>query len=437
MKRIVQVVLVVVVICSAIMCRKKDKDNDCPMCPSVESISPVSAKCYEKLTISGKNFNLKTKENIVKINGVLINPDSILSGTETQLVVKVPRGCGSGPVTVDVDVELTHFGEPPTFNYEFRYYVIDFGLKGANPPPCINGQSNSSIINYLYPTGIVADAAGNVYFSDYNYHCIFKIDTNQDSCLFAGFADNISPGGLIDDLGTKARFRNPAHMYIDNNNTIFVAENSTSIRTISPSGNVATYTTDTNLNYSSGIAFQPGNTTVAYVSVKSDHIISKITRQGTKLVTTRFAGKNGDRGYVDGIASVARFSDPEDVAVDNQGNVFVSDRNHVIRKITPGGVTTTFAGNGTPNFADGQGTQASFNKPEGMFIDSDNTIYVADSENNCIRKITPEGLVSTIFTFTGGMHTPSPHDIVRDKIGNFYITFTSTGGQGVKKLAIF
>lgn len=418
-------------------CRKKDK-NECPVCPSVESISPASAKCYEKITIFGKNFAASPAANIVKINGMQINPDSILSGTTEKLVVRVPKGCGTGQVTVDIDNELTNYGNPVTFTYDYRYVTINFGIsKGANPAPCISGQSNSSITNYLKPTGIVVDGFGNIYFSDSDYNCIFKLDKgNQDSCLFAGFADNVS-GGHVDGLGTQARFRYPGHMFIDNNNTIFVSENSTSIRTISPSGNVATFVTDTNLNLTTGIAFLKSNPDIGYAAVQGDEMISKIERKNGKIVTTIFAGGKGKKGYVDATGTAARFNDPKDVVVDNAGNVFVSDRNNVIRKITPAGVVSTFAGSGSPIFADGQGIQASFNNPDGMFIDSENVIYVADSGNNCIRKITPGGLVSTIFTFTGSMNTPVPYGVTRDKAGNFYITFQSPGGNGVKKFATF
>ncbi len=419
-------------------CRKKDKNDECPVCPSVTGLSPNSARAYDKLTIFGKNFSVTPSANIVKINGMQVSADSIISGSADKLVVRVPRGCGTGPVTVDLDDELTNFGDAVIFNYEFRYVVTDFGiLSGAKPPTCIAGQSNNSITNYLEPNGIVVDAFGNIYFSDSQYNCIFKLDKiHQDSCVFAGFPDNLN-GGHVDGLGTFARFNFPGHMFIDNNNTIFVSENSTSIRTISPSGSVATYTTDSNLNLTTGIAFQRGNSDVAYVAVQGDEMISKIERKGTKLVTTIFAGTK-QKGYVDGIGTTAKFNDPEDVVVDNAGNVFVSEKNNVIRKITPAGMVSTFAGSGSPIFADGQGTKASFNKPKGMYIDADNTIYVADSGNNCIRKITSTGAVSTIFTFTGAMSAPSPNGITRDKAGNFYITFQSTGaGSGVKRLAIF
>lgn len=432
MKKILRFTFLLLIVSSAISCRKKDKEDECPACPAVESISPVSARCYDKLTISGRNFNIKPAANIVKINGMQINPDSILSGTASQLIVKVPRGCGSGPVTVDIDDELTNTGEPPILNYVYRYEFANFGFPASNPPACVGGI-NSGISNYVTPTGIVADANNNIYFSDQSYHCIFKLSgaNNRDSCLFAGF-----PGqeGHVDNAGTLASFRFPGQLYINSSNTIYVAENSTSIRAISPSGTVSTYVTDTNLNYTTGIAFQPGNVDVAYASVLGDHIISKIARQGTKLVTTIFAGGKGQGGYVDGPAATARFLNPQAVVVDNAGNIFVSDENNVIRKITPAGVVSTFAGSGSAQFADGMGTKASFNKPMGMFIDTDNTIYVADHNNNAIRKITPDGNVTTFFTFTAAMNAPFPNGVTKDKNDNFFVTVTSNIGNGIKKL---
>lgn len=431
MKKVAGFILLIAIVCLAITCRKKDKD-DCPACPAVESISPVSAHAYEKLTITGKNFDIKPSANIVKINGVQISRDSILSGTTSQLVVKVPRGCGSGPVTVDIDEELTNFGTPPTFNYLYLYEFADYGIPAANPKSCVGGIS-SNITNYIDPTGIVVDAFNNVYFSDQSHHCIFKLSgtNNRDSCLFAG-----TPGqeGHVDAAGMQAQFRYPGQLFINSSNTIYVAENSSSIRVISPSGTVSTYTTDTNLNYTTGIAFQAGNVDVAYATVLGDHIISKIAKQGSKLVTTIFAGGKGQGGYVDGIGTAARFLNPQAVVVDNTGNIFVSDENNVIRKITPAGVVSTFAGSGIPQFADGMGTKASFNKPMGMFIDKDNTIYVADHNNNAIRKITPDGNVTTFFTFTADMNAPFPRGVAKDNNDIFYVTVTSNLGNGIKKL---
>lgn len=102
-------------------------------------------------------------------------------------------------------------------------------------------------------------------------------------------------------------------------------------------------------------------------------------------------------GYRDGTASTAMFNSPRGVAVDSSGNLFVADSsNHRIRKVAPNGTVSTFAGSGNAAFADGQATSASFNTPAQLVVDSSDNIYVMDSYNHAIRKITPSGTVTTL-----------------------------------------
>jgi sugar lactone lactonase YvrE len=107
------------------------------------------------------------------------------------------------------------------------------------------------------------------------------------------------------------------------------------------------------------------------------------------------AGSAGNSGSVDGTNSSARFLQPKSLALDKAGNIFVVDGS-IIRKVTPTGIVTTIAGKvGISSYADGQGTNASFNNPQGIAIDQSNNLYVADMMNSVIRKITPDGTVST------------------------------------------
>jgi sugar lactone lactonase YvrE len=132
-----------------------------------------------------------------------------------------------------------------------------------------------------------------------------------------------------------------------------------------------------------------------YVADTYNHTIRKITPEG--LVST-FAGNAGSLGSQNGNANSARFFHPRGIAVDTLGNVYVADSfNHVIRKILPDGVVSTYAGHAEDNgFADGQGGVARFNYPTDLAVDSDGSLIVADSGNNVIRKITPDGWVTTI-----------------------------------------
>lgn len=120
----------------------------------------------------------------------------------------------------------------------------------------------------------------------------------------------------------------------------------------------------------------------------------------SNVTVTTLAGS--DAGYADGAGGNAKFYTPTGVAVDASGNVYVADLgNHKIRKVTPDGNVSTLAGS-TAGYLDGQGTSAKFNKPADVAVDANGNIYVADYSNNKIRKITSDGTVSTLAGTTYG-----------------------------------
>ena len=171
-----------------------------------------------------------------------------------------------------------------------------------------------------------------------------------------------------------------------------------------------------------------------YVADQSNYSIRKITPAG---VVTTLAGST--RGYVDGVGINAKFAGPRDVAVDIDGNVYVADAgNHRIRKITPDGVVTTFAGS-TQGFADGTGVNARFRTPQGVAVDADGNVYIADYQNFKIRKITPAGVVTTLAGSTreyadgtgANAKFVAPQGLTVDANGNVYVADGDNQGFGI------
>ena len=147
------------------------------------------------------------------------------------------------------------------------------------------------------------------------------------------------------------------------------------------------------------------------VFVADSTTIRKITREGT---VTTLAGVAGEYGFADGAGSAARFNVVSGIAVDRAGALYVADTgNNAIRKISPQGLVTTLAGSPAPasaegcRFADGIGAAAAFCVPSGVAVDSGGTVYVADTQNALIRKITPAGVVTTL---AGSLIRPRPCD---------------------------
>ena len=164
------------------------------------------------------------------------------------------------------------------------------------------------------------------------------------------------------------------------------------------------------------------------------------THELTYTVST-LAG-SGTAGFADGAGGAAQFNEPNSVAVDAQGTVYVTDAsNHRIRKITAAGVVSTLAGTGAPGLVDGPGATAQFNLPTGIAVDALGTVYVADTYNNCIRTISPAGVVSTWAGAAGkGLQDGSvaaakfwqPTGLALDQQGALYVA--DSNNQRIRKI---
>lgn len=209
--------------------------------------------------------------------------------------------------------------------------------------------------------------------------------------------------GLRDGLGAQARFADPYGVAIAGDGTVFVADagDNNRIRRIGRDGQVATFAggeegfrdgpgTTAAFNTPSGLALdRHGN---LYVADTGNHAIRRVTPQG---VVSTLAG-TGVAGHRDGPAAQAQFNGPIGVAVAADGRVYVADTyNDRIRVITPDGHVGTLAGDGHPGYRDGPGTLARFDTPTSLAVDAQGVVWVADLRNNAIRQIAPDGQAGT------------------------------------------
>jgi sugar lactone lactonase YvrE len=303
-----------------------------------------------------------------------------------------------------------------------------FTLAGSGVQGFANG--NGTLTQFNLPFGVAVDISGNVYVADSQNSRIRKISPAGLVTTLAG-----STFGYADGVGTSAQFYYPNGVAVDGTGNVYVTDSfNHRIRKITPQGIVSTiagsgvagFANGTGVaaqfNYPRGIVIDSSGN--LYIADTSNHRIRKITSTG---VVTTIAG-SGIAGLINSSGTSARFNNPRGVTIDNFGNIYVADSsNHCIRKITPSGSVTTFAGTGTIGSDDG--VFGRFNQPYGVACDSSGLIYVADSFNNKIRKINSLGIVST-FAGTGvaGYDTSGstiqfnrPSGICFDSSQNIYI----------------
>ncbi len=319
---------------------------------------------------------------------------------------------------------------------------------GSGKPADAAVGSVSTVIGpstWAGPLGSLAvDPSGTIVVSDSEKQKVWKISPSGVVTTLAGSGG----AGFPDGPASLASFNGPGGVAIDPSGNVYVTDVlNNRVRKITAGGMVssigsgiaaATDGPSTSAAFIGPKGVAADATGNIYVADTGTNRIRKIAPDG--LVST-VAG-TGERGSTDGPAAVALFRHPEGVAVSGSGNVYVADTlNHLIRRITPAGVVSTLAGSGAVGSNNGPGAGASFNRPTGVAVDAAENVYVTDSGNHKVRFITSAGVVST-FAGTGvqsgsnGPTASASFDTVRgpalDAAGNLYVI---DGVQRIRKIA--
>ena len=338
----------------------------------------------------------------------------------------------SYPVGIAVDTVGNLFvTEDPTSNKPIRK------ITSSGVVTTLTGFSFSST-SCVYPTaklqGIAVDAADNLYTANDSQICKSSL-SGVGTFIAGGY-----PPGSADGTGSNAQFNSPTGVTLDSYGNLYVTDTgNATVRKITPAGVVTTLaglagsrgsvdSTGSSARFSRPLGISVDANGNLYVNDTSNSTIRKITAAG---IVTTLAGSAGSQGSMDGTGTAARFSDPTGIAVDSSGTVYVADSlNSTIRKVSPAGVVVTFAGTaGTLGSTNSFGSTASFKYPTGVAVDASGNVYVADSGSGLIRKITQGGAVTTLAPVATTYPASSGKilGITVDTNGNVYATENNFG----------
>ena len=313
------------------------------------------------------------------------------------------------------------------------------------------------------PTGVAVDAAGNVYVADRLDYRIRRVNTAGIISTVAGGGDSFRGDG---DPATSARLYGPVSVAVDSAGRLFLTDEDNSyVFMVTPGGIILTVAgqvdgggssigdggpaTSASLRSPAGLA--AGASGVVYVCDPGNQRVRLLTPAGQTptlySIQTVAGTSNFGFGGDGGLGVTAQLNSPARVAVDGSGNLYIADtRNSRIRKLTAAGIISTVAGNGTYGFSGdgGLATKAQISFPLGVAVDSAGNVYIADFNNCRVRKVTPQGTISTVAGHycsgpdpgDGGQATEAkidaPNDVAVDAAGNLYVA--ESGHARIRKV---
>ena len=405
----------------------------------ITSLSPTSGTPGTSVTVTGTGFNTAMASNKVLFNG---KDATVTAASATELTVTVPADAGTGAVTVSVNGAAVVTG--PVFTYvepakitsvdktEGAAYAIvaitgtGFGAAITDNHVYFNGKEatvSAATITKLTVAVPVAAGTGIITLSVNGAPAVtgpsFTYVQSYVSTVFVG--DGGGQSGLVNSIGTSARFSGIEDIAFDAGDNLLIVDNGNHmIRKATPSAAVTSLIgtfdfygpafngtiSTTALNYPISIA---SDATGSFYVGESFEVVHKVTSAGAASIIVLPA-----------LGVPVLTASPTSMCADASGNIFIADysTNHIL-KISPSGVVSNFAGSatGVPGYADGTGADALFNSPRSITIDKTGNLYVIDNVKQKIRKITPAGVVTTY----SDVATLNENSLAIDAAGNLYV----------------
>ena len=298
--------------------------------------------------------------------------------------------------------------------YTFVTIAGTAGNSGSN-------DGTNRVAQFHWPEGITVDTKGNLYVVDNYENTTRKVAPAGPNWVVNTIAGTAGNNGIADGTNSVAQFHEPVSITMDGLGQLYVADGgNNTIRKVTPVGTNWVVTTiagtagsggpadgtngSAQFNYPSGITVDTNGN--LYVADTVNETIRKLTPVGTNWVVTTIAGQVGNRDSSDGTNFAAQFNGPSSITIDGLGNLYVADTyNYTIRKLTPAGtnwVVSTIAGTALNSGGnDGTNGSAQFNNPSGITVDASGNLYVADTYNYTIRKVAPVGTNWVVSTLAG------------------------------------
>ncbi len=297
---------------------------------------------------------------------------------------------------------------PSITNVPFR---LSFFAGNGYAGTATEGTATSSLLNG--PNGVAVDASGNVYIADSGNNRIEKVTPQGTLSVFAGTGTSGTP---TEGTATNSKLNSPGGVAVDSSGNVYIADSGNNrIEKVTPQGRLSFFAgtgtagaptagtaTSSNLNFPRGVVVDSfGN---VFIADYFNYRVEKVTPQGT---LSFFAGTGTSGTPTAGPATSSKLI-PSGVAVDSFGNVYIADSgNNRIDKVTPSGTLSIIAGTGTAGAPTaGPATSSNLKGPRGVAVDSFGNVFIADFNNQRIEKVTPQGTLS-FFAGTGVLGAPT------------------------------